>query len=95
MRWPYASYHFPVHSLFDSNRLLGEDRTTVTNKRSTIATTVVVSDITGQENFTLDHHGFQLYRHDVRSSCRDYEYRDDKAIKDEYYPEMEELLKEV
>ena len=55
-----------------------------------------VSDITGQEeNFTLDRHGFQLCRHEVKSRCLEDAYSDDKRIKDEYYPEMEQLLKEV
>ena len=55
-----------------------------------------VSDITGQEdNFTLDRHGFQLCRHEVKSQCREDEYSDEMRIKDEYYLEMEQLLKEV
>lgn len=61
-----------------------------------VPTTVSISDITGrEESFKLDTHGFQLYRHEVKSRCRDDEYTNDEMIKAGYYPEMEQLLKDV
>lgn len=88
----------PVLSLF----LLGltptvaHNRTTVTNKRSTIATNVSVSDISGREDtFTLDRHGFQLCRHEAKSPCAEKGYGNEKEIEEEYYPEMEQFLKDM
>lgn len=73
-----------------------QTRTTVTNKRSTVPTTVSVSDITGREDtFTLDRHGFQLCRHNVKSQCAKEGYDNEQRIEEEYYPEMEQLLKDV
>lgn len=68
----------------------------MTNKRSVVPTTVSVWDITGREDyFKLDTHGFQLCRHEVTSRCRNGGYASDEIIKTEYYPEMEQLLKNV
>ncbi|KAK3938017.1 amino acid permease-domain-containing protein [Diplogelasinospora grovesii] len=53
---------------------------------------VVVTDISGNEdNYTLDSHGFQVYRH----ASREKDFVDDEKIKAEYYPETEQLLKDV
>lgn len=61
-----------------------------------VPTEVTVSDMTGRENhFKLDTHGFQLCRHEVQSQCRDGGYTDDEIIKAKYYPEMEQVLKDV
>ena len=87
---------FPLDSLTFLTRIGTQNRTTVTNKRSMVATTVSVSDITGQEDaFTLDRHGFQLCRHDVKSQCAKEGYGNEKLIEEEYYPVMEQLLKDV
>ncbi|VBB74927.1 Putative protein of unknown function [Podospora comata] len=52
----------------------------------------VVTDITGDESkYTLDSHGFQLYRHESKEK----DFSDDDKIKAEYYPEVEQLLKDV
>lgn len=51
-----------------------------------------VRDITGRENeFTLDKNGFQIYKHvsDEKS------FQDDEKIKDVYYKETEQLLKDA
>jgi hypothetical protein len=53
---------------------------------------VIVKDISGEESkYTLDSHGFQIYRH----ASKEKEFVDDEKIKAEYYPETEQLLKEV
>ena len=55
-----------------------------------------MTDLTGQESAcTLDRNGFQLRRHEVKTSCRDDRYRDKDKVEAEYYPEMEQLLKKV
>jgi len=69
---------------------------TVTNKRATIQAQAVVTDITGHEDeYTLDSCGFQLCRHEARSRCHEDGYRDGDKVKAEYFPEMEQLLKDV
>ena len=61
-----------------------------------VATEVSVSDITGhQDAFTLDHQGFQLCRHTLKSTCLEDAFTEEARIKNEYYPEMEQLLKDV
>lgn len=53
---------------------------------------VTVHDIRGkEENFTLDTHGFQLFRHESKEN----EFLDLERIKKEYYAETEQLLKDV
>ncbi|GAB1317186.1 7alpha-cephem-methoxylase P8 chain [Madurella fahalii] len=67
---------------------------TVTNKRSLVPTPVAVTDITGREDqFTLDGNGFQFCHHE--SNFREGGYRDEGKVEAEYYPEMEQLLKDV
>lgn len=61
-----------------------------------IPTAVTVTDITGQEGmFTLDKNGFQLCHHEIKSNCRESGYHDKDRVEAEYYPEMEQLLKDV
>jgi len=51
-----------------------------------------VHDISGNENkYTLDSHGFQIYKH----SSVEKDFVDEEAIKNEYYPEVEQLLKDA
>lgn len=53
---------------------------------------VTIHDISGDENkYTLDSHGFQYVKH----VSKDKDFSDNKRIKDEYYPEVEQILKEV
>lgn len=52
----------------------------------------MVKDISGEENnYTLDSHGFQIYRHESQEK----KFEDDEKIKAEYYPETEQLLKDA
>lgn len=74
-----------------------EHAPSIAGKRSTfnqpsIDLDTVVTDITGSEDqFTLDSHGFQL----VDNISRMKEFDDDDRIKEEYYPEVEQLVREV
>jgi len=63
-----------------------------TYERPHVAQPVVVHDIAGEEEkYTLDSHGFQIYKH--HSTEKD--FLDDEKIKAEYYPETEQLLKDA
>ncbi|OBT42986.1 hypothetical protein VE00_07208 [Pseudogymnoascus sp. WSF 3629] len=63
-----------------------------TYERPTTALKVVIHDITGdEEKYTLDSHGFQYTKHESREK----EFLDEEKIKAEYYPEVEQLLKDV
>jgi hypothetical protein len=53
---------------------------------------VLVTDISGDEDkYTLDSHGFQL----VKRESSEKDFLDDDKIRREYYPETEQLLKDV
>ena len=53
---------------------------------------VVVNDISGREaEYTLDSHGFQV----VQRASKEKKFVDDDQIKRDYYPETEQLLKDV
>ncbi len=57
-----------------------------------IAVTVTVTDVSGDEaGFALDGHGFQYHKH--ASAVKG--LHDDQTIRSDYYPECEELLKDV
>ncbi|KFZ03311.1 hypothetical protein V502_11055 [Pseudogymnoascus sp. VKM F-4520 (FW-2644)] len=63
-----------------------------TYERPTTAQKVVIHDVTGDEDkYTLDSHGFQFTKHESKEK----EFLDDDKIKAEYYPEVEQLLKDV
>lgn len=63
-----------------------------TYDRPTQPLDVVVKDITGEESkYTLDSHGFQIYHHESKEK----EFLDDEKIKAEYYPEIDQLLKDA
>jgi len=63
-----------------------------TYDRPSAVHSVTVHDISGHESeFTLDKNGFQIYKH--VSAERD--FLDDDQIKATYYPETEQLLKDV
>ncbi|KAK3940177.1 hypothetical protein QBC46DRAFT_261583 [Diplogelasinospora grovesii] len=67
-------------------------RGTISNRRPTIAQPVVVTDVTGEEDkYTLDSHGFQY----LRSTSNEKDFTDESKILAEYYPECEQLLKDV
>ncbi|KAL2171290.1 hypothetical protein VTG60DRAFT_3177 [Thermothelomyces hinnuleus] len=60
--------------------------------RPTVAVQVEVTDISGNEDkYTLDGHGFQIVRHESKEK----DFLDEEQIKSIYYPETEQLLKEV
>lgn len=53
---------------------------------------VKVNDITcDEEKYTLDSYGFQIYNHESKEK----EFQDEETIKNDYYPEIEKLLKDV
>jgi len=53
---------------------------------------VVIHDISGEEDkYTLDSHGFQIVKHQSKEK----DFLDDAKIKAEYYPEVEQLLKDA
>lgn len=53
---------------------------------------VTVHDIRGEEDkYTLDGQGFQIHKH----SSVEKDFLDDEQIKAQYYPEVEQLLKDV
>jgi hypothetical protein len=63
-----------------------------TYERPAATTDVTVHDIRGEEDqYTLDSHGFQLYRYPSLEK----DFLDDEKIKREYYAEVEKLLKEA
>ncbi|KFY38846.1 hypothetical protein V494_04174 [Pseudogymnoascus sp. VKM F-4513 (FW-928)] len=63
-----------------------------TYERPTVAQKTVIHDITGEEEkYTLDSHGFQVTRHESKEK----EFLDEERIKEVYYPEVEQLLKDV
>jgi hypothetical protein len=63
-----------------------------TYERPTEPLDVTVTDIRGEEqNYNLDKNGFQIHRH--ASVEKDFE--DDDQIKAQYYPEIEQLLKDA
>ncbi|KAI3396493.1 hypothetical protein diail_12113 [Diaporthe ilicicola] len=74
-----------------------EHAPSIAGKRSTfnqpsIDLETVVTDITGSEgDYTLDSHGFQLCDHVSREKAFD----NDDRIKEEYYPEVENLMREI
>lgn len=60
--------------------------------RPHIAHNVIIHDIAGDEDkYTLDSHGFQFVKHESREK----DFLDDQKIKAEYYPEIEQLLKDT
>jgi hypothetical protein len=57
-----------------------------------VSRVVPIHDIRGHENeYTLDKNGFQV----VKSTTAEKEFKDDNQIKEGYYKEIEELLKNV
>lgn len=57
-----------------------------------MAAEVEVTDISGSEaKYTLDSHGFQIVGH----KSKEVEFLDEDQIKSSYYPETEQLLKDV
>ena len=63
-----------------------------TYERPTEPLEVTVHDIRGEEaDITLDKKGFQIYPH----VSKEKDFTDDEKIKAEYYPEVEQLLKDA
>lgn len=70
--------------------VIGKGR--ITNERPHLPHSVVVSDVSGnEEHYTLDSHGFQY----CRSPSKEKDFLDDKKIETEYYSECEKLLKDI
>lgn len=60
--------------------------------RPTVAVQVEVTDISGNEDkYTLDGNGFQIVQHESKEK----DFLDEERIKSIYYPETEQLLKDV
>jgi len=60
--------------------------------RPNVAVKVTVQDVAGDEDkYTLDSHGFQFVKHESKEK----DFKDDEKIKAEYYPEVEQLLKDA
>ncbi|KAF1808360.1 hypothetical protein P152DRAFT_517613 [Eremomyces bilateralis CBS 781.70] len=52
----------------------------------------VIHDVAGEEEkYTIDSHGFQFLKHESKEK----DFLDDEKIKAEYYPEVEQLLKDA
>ncbi|KAI8960793.1 hypothetical protein F5Y11DRAFT_358163 [Daldinia sp. FL1419] len=68
---------------------------TVKNERPHISQQTIIHDVTGEEDkYTLDSHGFQFLHHEsTTKSLQD--FQDEEHVKNEYYPESTQLLKQV
>ncbi|KAJ5310407.1 ATP-dependent RNA helicase mrh4 [Penicillium atrosanguineum] len=63
-----------------------------TFNKPSISLPVIIQDVSGHElDYSLDGNGFQFYYH--KSAEKD--FLDDEKIKQEYYPETEQLLKDA
>jgi hypothetical protein len=61
-------------------------------QRPTAELTHTVTDVSGNEDkYTLDSHGFQIYKH----AANEKEFVDEEKIKDGYYKEVEQLIKDA
>jgi len=64
----------------------------ISNERPHLAHDVVVTDVSGDEDlYSLDSHGFQYVRHESRET----DFTEEQAIRETYYKECEQLLKDV
>ncbi|KAI1306901.1 hypothetical protein F5Y03DRAFT_394336 [Xylaria venustula] len=67
---------------------------TVKNERPTIAKSVIITDVTGEESkYTLDRNGFHFCRR--ATSLHGADFHDDELVQTRYYPEAEQLLKDI
>jgi hypothetical protein len=63
-----------------------------TYDRPAVTLPVTIHDVSGHElEYTLDKNGFQFYYHESKEK----DFVDDEKIKAEYYPEVEQLLKDA
>ncbi|KAF2815512.1 7alpha-cephem-methoxylase P8 chain related protein [Mytilinidion resinicola] len=61
-------------------------------ERPHVAQNVIIHDIAGDESkYNIDSHGFQFVKHESKEK----DFVDDEKIKAEYYPEIEQLLKDT
>lgn len=61
-------------------------------RQPTVSVPVTITDINGhEEKYSLDTHGFQIHRH----ASQEVDFVDDNQIRRIYYPETEQLLKDV
>lgn len=64
----------------------------MTNERASVSIDVIVRDVNGHEaEYLLDSHGFQYVEHESKEEYFD----DEEAIKTLYFPEIEQLLKDM
>ncbi|KAI1819150.1 hypothetical protein F4861DRAFT_166684 [Xylaria intraflava] len=67
---------------------------TVQNERPIIPKPTIVKDVTGEgDKYKLDRHGFQFCQRATQLHGTD--FRDDELVKARYYPEAEQLLKDI
>ncbi|KAI2628336.1 hypothetical protein GGS21DRAFT_492657 [Xylaria nigripes] len=67
---------------------------TVQNERPIISKPTIIRDITGEEDkYDLNTHGFQFYRRTTQ--LHGAEFQDRELVKAKYYPEAEQLLKDI
>ncbi|KAI3337666.1 hypothetical protein F4824DRAFT_488995 [Ustulina deusta] len=67
---------------------------TVKNERPTIAKPMVIRDVTGEEDkYTLDRNGFHFCR--WATLLRGDDFHDSELVQAKYYPEAEQLLKDI
>ena len=70
----------------------GSNSQTNTAQRPHAPQSVLVHDIAGDEDkYTLDSHGFQFLKHESKEK----DFLDNEKIKAQYYPEIEQLLKDT
>ena len=63
-----------------------------TYEQPTEAKPKVVHDIRGEEDrYSLDSTGFQVFKH----ASTEKDFKDDEQIKEKYYPEIEQILKDA
>lgn len=63
-----------------------------TFNKPSISLPVTIHDVSGHElDYSLDGNGFQFHYH----SSKEKDFLDDEKIKQEYYPETEQLLKDA
>ncbi|KAI0427275.1 hypothetical protein F5Y09DRAFT_333485 [Xylaria sp. FL1042] len=67
---------------------------TVKNERPTIAKPTIIRDVTGEEDkYTLDRNGFHFCQR--ATTLREADFHDSELVTAKYYPEAEQLLKDI
>lgn len=97
---PAMELHQRLHMLGESHAIANQSSVSYSKTSNSKPQTYIrphatlnatVHDISGDESkYTLDSHGFQYVKHE--SVEKDFE--NDEKIKEQYYPEIEQLLKD-